>query len=232
MSATFASTSTLPETAANSPRQTGWALPQVQLKTFEPTRLVVPQPVQAVALIAHGPATNYGRGSTCIAARIMRQLRIATAQVELKARHSLSQPEYAASCRHDLLRAADWMTQQPSTKSLPVAFVAIGHACSHVLHAAAERPQIARAVVLIDGTIPYDTGYPPGLASPLLIMLDSRNAAAIRASLVRQETPGKATQEIAVIPGNLEMPSDPGHVEGIALRAARWILGVFGAADR
>ena len=130
--------------------------------------LAVPHAAHGVALFAHGSGSSRHSPRNQYVARVLRQSGLGTLLIDLLTEEEESVDQYTRHLRFDvemlavrLIGVTDWLRQYPLTHELPIGYFGASTGAGAALMAAAERPDVVRAVV--------SRGGRPDLAGPALM---------------------------------------------------------------
>jgi putative phosphoribosyl transferase len=149
-------------------------------------------------------------------------------QVDMRTRHLRFDIPLLAS---RLVAAVDWLRTNDQTATLPIGTFGASTGAAAALIAAAERPQVVRAVVSRGGRPDLAAGALTRVTVPTLLIVGSRDAAVIplnRDALARVS----ATKELVLVPGATHLFEEPGALEEVARLAADWFQRHLGPATR
>ena len=134
--------------------------------------LTLPEGARGIVLFAHGSGSSRFSPRNCYVAQQLNREKLATLLVDL-----LSPEEEAVDLRTARLRfnigllaerlvgITDWLVRQPDTRPLRIGYFGASTGAAAALVAAAERPQIVRAIV--------SRGGRPDLAGPALARVEA-----------------------------------------------------------
>jgi putative phosphoribosyl transferase len=132
-----------------------------------------------------------------------------------------------------LVLVADWARSHPLTGGLPVAYFGVGMGAAAALVAAAERPELVRAVVCRGGRPDLAGAALARVRAPSLLLPPGGDPIALeRGERARQQLPASA--RLALLPGNARAFEDAASLSLAADLAAAWYtanLTRVGATD-
>lgn len=184
--------------------------------------LTVPADAIGVVVFAHGSGSSRHSPRNQAVARALQDHRFATLLFDL-----LSAEEDADRTRFDigllrdrLLRALDDLSRHPAVTGLPVGLFGASTGAAAALSAAANRPDVVRAVV--------SRGGRPDLADalgevrcPVLLIVGGNDDTVRRLNKAAAgQLPGD--RELVVVPGAGHLFEEPGALEQVADAAAGW----------
>jgi len=188
-----------------------------------------PQPTGLV-LFAHGSGSGRHSPRNRFVASVLHEASLGTMLMDLLTGEEEAVDLRTAQLRFDvrllgarLLAAAAWARTQPRTASLPFGYFGASTGAAAALIAAAERPELVRAVVSRGGR-PDLAG--PALAhvqAPTLLIVggDDRQVLELNRAALEQL---RATGELVIVPGATHLFEEPGALEAVAELARDWFV--------
>lgn len=121
-----------------------------------------------------------------------------------------------------IVRAAEWLLGRERTRGLPLAYFGAGVGAAAALVAAADRPELVRAVVSLSGRPDLAEVALAGVATPTLLLVGQRDEAVEEANRVaRTRLAGERRLDVILAAGHeLE---EPGALEEASFRATAWL---------
>ena len=120
-----------------------------------------------------------------------------------------------------LIAATDWLTRQPETAPLPIGTFGASTGAAAALIAAAERPDVVRAVVSRGGRPDLAGDALDRVRAPTLLIVGELDPAVIELNQEAFERlPGEKALEI--VPGATHLFEEPGTLEQVASLAGEW----------
>jgi putative phosphoribosyl transferase len=190
--------------------------------------LTLPEGARGIVLFAHGSGSSRFSPRNCYVAQQLNREKLATLLVDL-----LSPEEEAVDLRTARLRfnigllaerlvgVTDWLVRQPDTRPLRIGYFGASTGAAAALVAAAERPQIVRAIVSRGGR-PDLAG--PALArveAPTLLIVGGGDTPVIelnRAALAQL----RCEKRLVIVPGATHLFEEPGALDEVARLAREW----------
>jgi len=190
--------------------------------------LTLPEGARGIVLFAHGSGSSRFSPRNCYVAQQLNREKLATLLVDL-----LSPEEEAVDLRtarlrfnigllaERLVRVTDWLVRQPDTRPLRIGYFGASTGAAAALVAAAERPQIVRAIVSRGGR-PDLAG--PALArveAPTLLIVGGDDTPVIelnRAALAQL----RCEKRLVIVPGATHLFEEPGALDEVARLARQW----------
>ena len=190
--------------------------------------LTLPEGARGIVLFAHGSGSSRFSPRNCYVAQQLNREKLATLLVDL-----LSPEEEAVDLRTARLRfnigllaerlvgVTGWLVRQPDTRPLRIGYFGASTGAAAALVAAAERPQIVRAIVSRGGR-PDLAG--PALArveAPTLLIVGGDDTPVIelnRAALAQL----RCEKRLVIVPGATHLFEEPGALDEVARLARQW----------
>jgi pimeloyl-ACP methyl ester carboxylesterase len=122
-----------------------------------------------------------------------------------------------------LLRAAEWAHLEPRTASLGFGYFGASTGAAAALIAAAERPELGRAVVSRGGRPDLAGRALQAVRAPTLLIVGGNDSQVLELNRGALEQLG-ATRELVVIPGATHLFEEPGALEAVAGLARDWFV--------
>jgi putative phosphoribosyl transferase len=183
---------------------------------------------RGIVLFAHGSGSSRLSPRNRYVAQLLNQAKLATLLVDL-----LSPQEEAVDLRTAQLRfnigllaerlvgVTDWLVQQRDTGPLRIGYFGASTGAAAALVAAAERPEIVRAVV--------SRGGRPDLAGPVLARVEAPTMLIVggndplvielnRAALAQL----RCEKKLVIVPGATHLFEEPGALDEVARLARQW----------
>jgi dienelactone hydrolase len=116
---------------------------------------------------------------------------------------------------------AEWLRQNQETQDLSMGYFGTGVSGAAVLIAAAERPDIVRAVVSADGRIDMAQDYLSHMMTPTMLIVAQNDAASVRR---HQDTLAQLTvdKQFEQIPGASSLFENTHTLDEVARLAGQW----------
>jgi len=181
-----------------------------------------------VVLFAHGSGSSRHSPRNQYVARVLRQAGLGTLLIDLLTADEESVDQYTRHLRFDiellalrLIGTTDWLRQHPLTDELPIGYFGASTGAGAALLAAADRPDVVRAVVSRGGR--PDLAGPALLRvhAPTLLIVGGADAPVIDLNERALELLG-GEKELRIVPGATHLFEEPGALEEVARLAADW----------
>ncbi len=198
--------------------------------------LTVPEGARGVVLFAHGSGSSRFSPRNRFVARTLSEAGLATLLIDLLTQEEESVDVYTAHLRFDigllaqrLIGATDWLVRQPGTSHLPMGYFGASTGAAAALVAAAERPDVVRAIVSRGGRPDLAGSALPRVKAPTLLIVGGDDVQVI--ALNRQAMAQmRAETRLAIVPGATHLFEEPGALEQVAVLALDWFLRHLAAA--
>lgn len=198
--------------------------------------LGVPQSAQGVVAFAHGSGSGRFSPRNQFVAKMLERAGLATLLLDL-----LTEQESIVRSKVfdiDLLAdrlvvAAEWLAEQPNTKSLPLGFFGASTGAAAALVAAARNPIRTKAVVSRGGRPDLAVQWLSLVQAPTLLIVGGNDEFVIDLNQQAQRQM-VCTNEILIVPGATHLFEEPGTLEQVTEAARGWFLRFLssGARDR
>ena len=192
--------------------------------------LTVPAGARGLVIFAHGSGSGRHSPRNRAVAGAMVKGQLATLLMDL-----LTEPEeridmVTAQLRFDIpflaarvIASMDWAAQQMQTRNLPIGLFGASTGAAAALIAAAERPQIARAIVSRGGRPDLADSALDIVTAPTLLIVGSRDTPVIE--LNRQALDRlTAIKRLEIVPGATHLFEERGALEEVARLAIDWFV--------
>ena len=200
--------------------------------------LVTPPRPRGVVIFAHGSGSSRFSSRNRKVAETLQVRGYATLLLDLLTAKEESVDVYTAEYRFDIPRlatrvraAAEWVATVPAIASLPIGLFGASTGAGAALIAAAERPDLIRAVVSRGGRPDLANDALPRVHAPTLLLVGGAdrevielNRQAMRAML--------APVELRIVPGATHLFEEPGALEEVEREAGEWFERCFNADEK
>jgi putative phosphoribosyl transferase len=190
--------------------------------------LTLPEGARGIVLFAHGSGSSRFSPRNCYVAQQLNREKLATLLVDL-----LSPEEEAVDLRTARLRfnigllaerlvgVTDWLVRQPDTRPLRIGYFGASTGAAAALVAAAERPQIVRAIVSRGGRPDLAGPAFACVEAPTLLIVGGDDMPVIelnRAALAQL----RCEKRLVIVPGATHLFEEPGALDEVARLAREW----------
>jgi dienelactone hydrolase len=143
-------------------------------ETVLEAQLDLPASPKGVVLYPHGRGISRSAKDEVLASRL-NEAGLATFLIDLLTAQEADLDARKAAFRFDmqmlakrLVLATDWVAAQPATHRLPIGYLCVGYTAATALLAAAQRPNLVRAVVTHDAVADLADRALPRVSAPVL----------------------------------------------------------------
>jgi putative phosphoribosyl transferase len=192
--------------------------------------LAVPAAARGVVLFAHGSGSSRHSPRNQYVARVLRQAGLATLLMDLLTVDEESVDHYTRHLRFDiellarrLIGATDWLRRSPATSDLVVGYFGASTGAGGALLAAAERPDVVRAVVSRGGRPDLAGPALMRVHAPTLLIVGGADAPVIDLNKRAMELL-EVEKELHIIPGATHLFEEEGALEEVARLAVGWFV--------
>lgn len=122
-----------------------------------------------------------------------------------------------------LVAATDWLVDRPGTQGLAVGYFGASTGAAAAIRAAADRPDVTRAVVSRGGRPDMAGDALPRLKAPTLLIVGGDDEPVIRLN-EQAEALISAPTRLEIIPGATHLFAEPGALDQVAHLARDWFV--------
>lgn len=190
--------------------------------------LSVPEGAEGVVLFAHGTGSSRHSPRNNFVAEELRQGGLATLLIDLLTPEEKEVDRRTRRIRFDIDRlarrvvgAVDWLLEQPETGDLRVGIFGSSTGAAGALIAAAERPEVTRAVVSRGGRVDMAEDVLSDVEAPALFIVGGRDTQVLdlnRQALALLET----EKQLEVVEGAGHLFEEPGALDEVARLTREW----------
>ena len=190
--------------------------------------LTIPVKAAGLVVFAHGSGSSRFSRRNRSVAQVLQGGGYATLLLDLLTRQEEAIDEQTREYRFDIDRlghrvvaAIDWTASHPQVARLPVASFGASTGAAAALMAAAERPEIVRAVISRGGRPDLAGDALPKVRAPTLLIVGGDDEPVIelnRAAMRRMRAPVR----LEIVPGATHLFEEPGALELVAQLALAW----------
>jgi dienelactone hydrolase len=181
-----------------------------------------------VVLFAHGSGSSRHSPRYRAVARALNEGGLATLLVDLLTPAEESVDEQTGQLRFDiglladrLVDAADWLTANEKTRSLPIGLFGASTGGGAAIVAAAQRPNTVRAVLSRGGRPDLAGAALSRVRAPTLLIVGGRDHAVIELNREAFERL-RCEKKLEIVPGATHLFEEPGALEEVARLARDW----------
>jgi dienelactone hydrolase len=192
--------------------------------------LEIPEGASGIVLFAHGSGSSRHSPRNRAVARILQVHGLGTLLVDLLTPDEEMADDVSGRLRFDidllaerLVGATDWLAEEPATHNLRVGYFGASTGGGAAIVAAAQRPNMVRAVVSRGGRPDLAGSALARVRVPTLLIVGGEDRPVLamnRTALDRIQ----AKKRLEIIPGATHLFEEPGALEQVASLAAAWFL--------
>jgi dienelactone hydrolase len=196
--------------------------------------LNIPPRAIGVVVFAHGSGSSRFSSRNRFVASVLEQAGLATLLMDLLTRDEEVVDQLTAHFRFDiellaerLVAATDWLTGQVDTSQLPIGYFGASTGAAAALVAAAERPEVVKAIVSRGGRPDLAGPALSRVRAPTLLIVGSRDELVIelnRAALKEL----RSEKRLEIVPGATHLFEEPGTLEEVGRLARDWFVRYLG----
>ena len=186
--------------------------------------LNVPPDARGVVAFAHGSGSGRFSSRNQFVARVLQEAGLATLLLDLLEEEEADDREKVFNIEllaERLQSAADWLNQDPATRTLRLGYFGASTGAGAALMAAARAPETIGAVVSRGGRPDLAGEYLPAVETPTLLIVGGNDEMVIelnQQALRRLRCP----KELVIVPGATHLFEEPGTLEEVARLATDW----------
>ncbi len=199
--------------------------------------LAVPDRAKGLVLFAHGSGSSRHSPRNRHVADVLNRGAIGTILIDLLTEEEEAVDLRTAELRFDIpllgrrvAAITDWISKQPGLKDLGLSYFGASTGAAAALVAAAERPQIVRAVVSRGGRPDLAGSALRGVLAPTLFIVGEEDPVVLdlnRAAIA--QLPRQTEHKLEVIPGATHLFEEPGTLDQAAALARDWFRTHLGS---
>lgn len=192
--------------------------------------LNIPAGAAEVVIFVHGSGSSRHSPRNQYVARTLNDAGLATLLFDLLTAEEERVDLVTRHLRFDInllarrtVGASDWLMKQPQARALKFGYFGSSTGAAAALSAAAERPEIAKAVVSRGGRPDLAGSALPRVTAPVLLLVGERDSVVIelnKEALAQMKS--NSEKRLEIIPGATHLFEEPGTLELVAGRARDW----------
>jgi putative phosphoribosyl transferase len=190
--------------------------------------LHVPERALGLVVFAHGSGSSRFSRRNRAVAKVLEHARFGTLLLDLLTPDEDARDQRTAEYRFDIpllgrrvVGAADWVQERPDLRHLPLAFFGASTGAAAALIAAADRPEITRAVISRGGRPDLAGEALPRVKAPTLLIVGGDDTSVIEMNRAAMRRMGAPVQ-LEIVPGASHLFEEPGTLEQVARLATDW----------
>jgi putative phosphoribosyl transferase len=188
--------------------------------------LKTPSSAKGVVAFAHGSGSSRFSSRNQFVAQALEEAVLATLLLDLLEEEEADDREKVFNIEllaDRLLSAANWLNQQPETRSLSLGYFGASTGAGAALVAAAREPTLVSAVVSRGGRPDLARSYLYAVQTPTLLIVGGHDAEVIELNeqaLRLLHCP----KQLIIVPGATHLFEEPGTLEEVARLAREWFV--------
>ncbi|HZP81330.1 MAG TPA: alpha/beta fold hydrolase [Chthonomonadaceae bacterium] len=194
--------------------------------------LTIPEgEVRGIVLFAHGSGSSRNSPRNKYVAQLLNEDGCATLLMDLLTREEEAIDEQTRHLRFDigllagrLVGATDWLRDNPLTQNLPIGYFGASTGAAAALVAAAERPDVIRAVVSRGGRPDLAIEALPRVQAPTLLIVGGEDRPVIPLNQQAFKQLSRAEKRLEIVPGATHLFEEEGALEEVARLASDWFV--------
>ncbi len=195
-----------------------------------PGNLTLPPGATGIAVFAHGSGSSRFSSRNRFVADELHNGGLGTLLFDLLTPEESEIDERTAHLRFDiqlltdrLVGAVDWVRQQPETRALPIGLFGASTGAAAALYAAADRPEVVRAVVSRGGRPDLAAAALQYVKAPTLLIVGERDEAVLSMNHEASRML-RCPWKIEIVPEATHLFEEPGALAKVAELAREWFL--------
>lgn len=192
---------------------------------------------RALVLFAHGSGSSRRSARNRHVARALGARRLATVLLDLLTPSEDAADSLDAHLRFDIPLLArrlgdstDWLMQLEPLRRLPMGYFGASTGAAAALIAAAERPDLVRAVVSRGGRPDLALRALGAVSAPTLLIVGGADQEVLRLNQAALALLG-GPAELAIVPGATHLFEEPGALDEVAKLAGEWFVQHLSPGD-
>jgi dienelactone hydrolase len=196
--------------------------------------IVIPNGARGIVLFVHGSGSSRFSPRNRFVAEELNKKGLATLLFDLLTQEEEIIDEKTAQLRFDiellakrLVKVTDWVQNNPETKNLNIGYFGASTGAGAALVAAAERPNVIKAVVSRGGRPDLAGRRLVEVECPTLLIVGGYDGPVIemnRDALAHLKT----EKNLVIVPGATHLFEERGKLEEVAIHAGNWFLKYLG----
>lgn len=199
--------------------------------------LHVPKDAQGIVLFAHGCGSNRLSSRNQFVAQVLHEAKLATLLFDLLTPEENEADTQVLKFRFDipflttrLVAVTNWMAYQSIAHGLPIGYFGASTGAAAALLAAAEKPQLVKAVVSRGGRPDLAGDALMLVKAPTLLIVGSNDHPVVEMNEKALQQL-QVTKNLAIIPGATHLFEEPGTLAEAAHLAQAWFSEYFALSD-
>ena len=192
--------------------------------------LRIPKAPSGLVVFAHGSGSSRFSPRNRFVAGVLEEAGLATLLIDLLTPQEEAVDELTRHLRFDirllaerLVAASEWARQYPDTRLLPFGYFGASTGAGAALVAAAERPDLVKAIVSRGGRPDLAGPALPLVTAPTLLIVGGRDDVVIELNQ-RAFDRLRCEKRLEIVPGATHLFEEPGTLEQVAWLARDWFV--------
>ena len=201
--------------------------------------LSIPRDAQGIVLFAHGSGSSRFSARNRYVAGVLQSNGMATLLFDLLTRDEDVLDQVTRELRFNIsllarrfVAAAQDVAGRADLKALPLGYFGASTGTAAALIAAAERPEVASAVVSRGGRPDLAGNALQLVRAPTLLIVGGNDEPVIELNRQALAKLGSAEKELIIVPGATHLFEEPGTLEQVSKLAVQWFNRHFAGATR
>jgi putative phosphoribosyl transferase len=190
--------------------------------------LRIPSAAEGIVVFAHGSGSGRHSPRNQFVADVLVSTGLATLLIDLLTEEEEIIDQQTGELRFDIPLLAerlggvtDWLAGDPSTAGLSIGYFGASTGAAAALIAAAERPQLVRAIVSRGGRPDLAGPVLRRVGQPTLLIVGGEDDVVIHLNRQALQELG-GIKQLVIIPGATHLFEEPGALEHVAALASEW----------
>jgi dienelactone hydrolase len=191
--------------------------------------LSVPAGAEAIVIFAHGAGSNRLSPRNRMVADSLQAIGQATLLIDLLTKDEQVIDEHTQQLRFDisllaerLVKATDWVTQNPETSKLHVGYFGASTGAAAALAASVQRPDVVKAIVSRGGRPDLAKAVLEQVKAPTLLIVGGNDYAVIGLNENAKRHLRSCEVHLTIVPGASHLFEEPGAMEEVSTLAVEW----------
>jgi len=192
--------------------------------------LAIPKNATGIVVFVHGSGSSRHSPRNQYVARVLNEAGLGTLLFDLLTDNEERVDAYTRALRFDIGLLADrvvaatrWLKLRPETAELNVGYFGASTGAAAALVAAAELPEVVKAVVSRGGRPDLAAGALAGVSAPTLMIVGERDYEVIELNKIAlRRMPDETVKRIILVPKATHLFEEPGTLERAAFLASDW----------
>ncbi len=192
--------------------------------------IILPPDPKGVVLLVHGSGSSRLSPRNRFVARMLRERGLGTmlfdAETTEEREHSLEAGKSSiglAELARRIVLATDWIQTDEHFVGLRIGYLGSGTGGAAAFMAAAERPDVVRAIVTRGARLELAHSCLPRVKAPALLIVGARDTPVFHHNRDALLMLGSESKRLEIIPGARHTFEEPGTLAAVAMHAGTWL---------